>query len=501
MKWCLLLSPVVLVFSIASAEAAQPTGDHVLLITIDDLNDWVGCLTDSGNRDTVAKSKHIIGRGHPQASTPNLDRLAKRGILFTNAHCQTPICRPSRTSFLSGLRASTTGVYGNKRDYDAKGRLEPGKDVPWLPKRFESAGYKTFAAGKVAHGGNRGIGQVQGPKSGQGPYPKQKMNVPAEVTKAGVWDFGPFPELEKFTDWRIAQWTIERIKKPLAKDDEPRFFSLGFYRPHVPLFAPKKWFDQAPEPADVLLGGIRADDLDDVPAIGQRMASRVLFQSTAKWVREDESRLRGLTQAYLACTSAMDFCLGEVISALDQSELAETTWIVVLSDHGWHLGEKNHVAKQTLWERSTHVPLIIVPPRRLSKALRGEQCHRPVELLDVYPTLLEATGVAASPSDKHLEGISLMPWIHNPSNPRECPAITTLYCGNHSLCDEKYRYTRYADGSEELYDRQADPNEYTNLISQVDKRDDLQQVVQRLSAWIPKEQAGEPDLVLTGHGK
>jgi arylsulfatase A-like enzyme len=485
----------------ASALAAGPTGDHILLITIDDLNDWVGCLSDPVESPEAKESESKIGRGHPQASTPHMDRLAQRGVLFTNAHCQTPICRPSRTGFLSGLRPSTTGVYGNKRDYDAKGRLKPGEDVPWLPKRFELAGYQTFAAGKVAHGGNRGLGQVLAPKTGQGPFPPQKINVPPEVTTAGVWDFGPYPELDRFTDWRIAQWTIGHIKTPIAKSDAPRFFSLGFYRPHVPLFAPQQWFDAAPNREDVLLGATLADDLDDIPAIGRRMASRVLFQSTAKWVREEESRLRGLTQAYLACTSAMDHCLGQVIDALDQSEMADNTWIVVLSDHGWHLGEKDHVAKQTLWERSTHVPLIVVPPRRLDDASRGVRCHRPVELLDVYPTLLDASGVAARASDRHLEGISLMPWVEDPAAPRERPALTTLYCGNHSLCDEKYRYTRYADGSEELYDRKADPHEFDNLISQVDERAELRSVIERLSAWIPREQAGEPDRVLSGHGR
>lgn len=209
----------------------------------------------------------------------------------------------------------------------------------------------------------------------------------------------------------------------------------------------------------------------------------------------------GLTQAYLACTTAMDHCLGKVIDALDESEIANNTWIVVLSDHGWHLGEKEHVAKQTLWERSTHVPLILVPPKRMQDTSRGVRCHRPTELLDVYPTLLAACGLEPEPSDKHLEGISLLPWVKKPETPRNRPALTTLYCGNHSLCDERYRYTRYADASQELYDRQADPHEFDNLISQVDQRPELRAVIERLSKWIPKEQAGKPDLVLTGHGK
>jgi choline-sulfatase len=463
----------------------RPTGDHVLLVTIDDLNDWISCLSDEGD-----------GRGHPQASTPHLDRLAQRGVLFTNAHCQAPICHPSRTSFLGGLRPSTTGTYGNRREHDADGILTPGVDVPWLPNRFRQAGYQTYAVGKIHHGGNRGLGEVLGPQTGQGPFPRQKMNVPPEVTAAGVWDYGAWPDLDEFTDWQIAHWTIEQIRKPLAAHDAPRFLSLGFYRPHVPLFAPKRWFDAAPKIEDIILAPAPLDDLDDLPAIGRRMASRVAFRTTTEWVMEEEYRMRELTQAYLATTSAMDHCLGEVIDALDRSAMADNTWIVVFSDHGWHLGEKQHIAKQTLWERSTRVPLIIVPPTRITDTPRGLRCRRPVELLDVYPTLLAATGIPAETSDHLLEGLSLIPWIQDPEAPRDRPAITTLYSGNHSLCDERFRYIRYADGTEELYDRHADPHEHDNLIDKVSGRPEIGSAIGRLSAWIPKQQAGEPDFVL-----
>lgn len=173
---------ILSLFLTASLLSAAPTRDHVLFIAIDDLNDWVSCLSDKTS-----------GRGHPQSATPHLDRLAQRGVLFTNAHCQATICNPSRTSFLSGLRPSTTGVYGNSPAHDArdKARLKPGKDVPWLPLRFQEAGYHTYAAGKLLHHGNQGLGEVLAPPSGQGPYPAQKMNVPASVTPEGIWDFGP----------------------------------------------------------------------------------------------------------------------------------------------------------------------------------------------------------------------------------------------------------------------------------------------------------------------
>ena len=480
-----MLLALFLLLPTAACTAGPAVRDHVLLVTVDDLNDWVTCLSDQAT-----------GRGHPQSSTPHLDRLAKRGVLFANAHCQAPICKPSRASFMSGLRPSTTGVYGNVAAHDATGRLKPGEDTPWLPLRFQQAGYRTYAVGKLLHHGNNGLGEVLAPPTTQGPYPKQKMNVPAEVTPRGVWDYGPWPEPDDFTDGINARWTLRHITEPLAEDDPPRFLSLGFYRPHVPLFAPQKWFDAAPKPEEIILAPAPADDLDDVPAIARRMHSRVSFQSTVDWVKQEESRMRELTQAYLACTSAMDDCLGEVIDALDRSDMADHTWIVVFSDHGWHLGEKNHVAKQTLWERSTHVPLIIVPPKRITDTPRGVRCERPVDLLDVYPTLIEATELTAVASDRHLEGLSLMPWIRDPQTERERPAFTTLYCGNHSLRDERYRYIRYADGAEELYDHTTDPHEHHNLIAKIKEQPELQSAVKRLSAWIPKEQAGQPDLIL-----
>ena len=253
-------------FAYAAEPPAAPTRDHILLITVDDLNDWITCLSDEKS-----------GNGHPQASTPHLDLLAKRGVLFTNAHCQAPIYRPSRTSFLSGLPPSTTGVYANQSEHDAKGMLKPGIDTPWLPNRFKQAGYRTYAVGKLHHQGHKGLGEVLGPQTGQGPYPSKKMGVPSVVAKGGIWDFGAWPHEEQFTDWQIAQGTIGNIEKPISMDNAPRFVSLGFYRPHVPLFAPKKWFAAAPRPDEIRLAPYLANDLDDLPAISSRISKRVSF--------------------------------------------------------------------------------------------------------------------------------------------------------------------------------------------------------------------------------
>ena len=477
-----------------SSQWTRPTQDHILLITIDDLNDWVGCLTD---KDAPPKGGKLTGEGHPQAATPHMDRLAKRGVLFTNAHCQAPICRPSRTSFMSGLRPSTSGIYANRPRYDAKGKLTPGKDLPWMTQRFESAEYEVFITGKILHGSkNKPLGGTPSFKTNQGPYPPKKLIVPPEVAKPSIWDIGIYPETEEaYTDLRIAKWTAGNIAKPHNSGDKPRFMALGFYNPHLPLFAPKKWYDAAPSKKDVLLGATRKDDMEDLSPIAKRIASRVSYKAAADWSMETEENLRILTQAYLACTSAMDDAMGHVIDALDKSDMADNTWIVVLSDHGWHLGEKEHVAKQTLWTRSTRVPMIIVPPKRMKDTPRGVRCDQPAELLDVYPTLVAATGIESSPSDQQLDGLSLLPWIADPKIEKQRPAITTIYAHNHSLVDEQYRYTRYADGSEELYDRKADPHEFDNLIAKTNDDKKLAAVVKRLEEFIPKEEAGKPDLV------
>ncbi|MDB4055292.1 sulfatase [Akkermansiaceae bacterium] len=490
----LFLSAIVLRLGMPVVAAEEVKKPHVLLITIDDLNDWIGCLTDP---DAPSKAGHLTGQGHPQASTPHMDRLARRGVLFTNAHCQAPICRPSRTSFMSGLRPTTSGIYANRPQYDARGRLVPGKEVPWMTRRFEQAGYDVYLTGKILHGSqNKPLGGTPSFKTGQGPYPPNKLEVPSAIAKPSIWDIGAYPENEEdYTDLRIARWAAGNINKPHKTGDNPRLMALGFYNPHLPLFAPKKWFDAAPPEKDVLLGATRDDDMDDLPEIAKRINTRVSYMKAHRWAVDNEENLRLTTQAYLACTSAMDAALGKVIDALDHSDMADNTWIVIFSDHGWHLGEKDALAKQTLWTRSTRVPMIIVPPKGMQDMPRGVHCDRAVELLDVYPTLLEAAGLAAKKTDKHLDGMSLLPWLAAPALEKERPAITTLYGHNHSMVDTRYRYTRYADGKEELYDRQSDPHEFNNLIDRIGDQPQLKSVVEKLAPWIPKDEAGKPDLV------
>ncbi len=435
------------------AAAARPS---VLFLAIDDQNDWIGCLG-----------------GHPQVKTPHIDRLAKRGTLFTNAHCQAPLCNPSRSSLLTGLRPSSTGIYGlapGIRDVDAT------RHHVTLPQTFTRAGYFTYTCGKIYHDGSlkpkdrAAEFNEWGPAPGPG-RPAQRINKLAPPQHPAM-DWGAFPEKdEEGGDYKIATSAIETLQR--APKDKPFFISAGFRLPHVPCFAPSKWFDLYPD-ATLQMPPVRPDDRADTPEFAWFLHWKLPEPRLSLLRQHDE--WRPLVRAYLASISYMDAQVGRVLDALDASGRAEDTIIVLWSDHGWHLGEKGITGKNTLWDRSTRVPLIFAGPS-IAKAAK---CGRPAELLDIYPTLLELCGL---PPRADLEGRTLVPQLKNALAPREHPAITTHNQGNHTIRTERWRYIRYADVSEELYDLQADPHEWTNLASRVQfaatKRD--------LAKWLPKK--------------
>jgi len=441
---------------------STPQHPNVLLIAIDDLNDWIGCLG-----------------GHPQAKTPHMDRLARRGTLFTNAHCQSPLCNPSRTSFLTGLRPSTTGVYALQPWIRSAPRW---KDVVTLPQAFAARGYRTLTTGKIFHDAypppaartDGGEFTVWGHHGTFGPAPPAKfVKTPDDIR---LMDWGVFPERdEDQDDWRMADWAISQLKAPRR---EPFFLSVGFRRPHVPCYASQKWFDLYPD-ASLRMPPLKPDDREDTPRFSWYLHWK-LPEPRLAWL-EREKQWRALVRSYLASISFVDSQVGRVLDALDASGQAEHTVVVLLSDHGWHLGEKGITGKNTLWERSTRVPLIVAGPG-MERGERGARCGRPAELLDVYPTLLDLCGLPAKPE---LEGHSLRPQLKHPRAEREWPAITTHGPGNHSVRTQEWRYIRYADGSEELYNAQNDPNEWTNLAS--DRRH--AQRKQELARWLPANSA------------
>ena len=431
------------------------TRPNVLFIAIDDLNDWVGCM-----------------KGHPQVKTPHMDRLARRGVLFSNAHVQATYCGPSRMSVMSGRLPSTTGAYGFDPTYDRQPAL---KGLPSLPAWFQQHGYHTIGGGKIYHQGirqgNAGAGGFERDlgNGGHGPSPRALINWHTRI-----WDFGPFPDRDEEVDsYKMTQSAAAELSKA---QDKPLFLGIGFRRPHVPLHAPPHWFDMYPEDK-VVLPHVPDDDLGDVPAFGRDNAltdkhaapTHVEVLQKRKWYK--------LVQAYLACVSFTDHCVGMLLDALDAGPNKDNTIIVLWSDHGWHLGEKQHWAKRTLWEETTRVPLIIAGP-----GVTTGTSTKPVMLLDLFPTLCDLAGI---PARMHLEGRSLRPLLTDPQAAWDVPAITTLDPGSHSVRDERWRYIRYADGSEELYDHAADEGEFKNLAGDPQ----LAPVVARLRKFIPEKDA------------
>ena len=442
---------------VVAAVLAAPAQPNVLFIAVDDLNDWIGCLG-----------------GHPQAKTPHLDRLAARGTLFANAHCQAPLCNPSRASLLTGLRPSTTGIYGLAPGLRA---VEALKTNVTLPQYFARHGYRTACFGKIFHDGSIGPRtrtnefHVWG-EAGAMPYPANKIVETPSPMKAVDWGIFPEDDREQ-ADWKIASAAIGHLNS-LPKE-QPFLLAVGFRLPHVPCFASQKWFDLYPEET-LVLPPVKENDRDDVPRFAGFLHWR-LPEPRLAWLKQHD-QWRPLVRAYLASTSFMDSQVGRVLDALDSSGRATNTVVVLWSDHGWHLGEKGITGKNTLWERSTRVPLIFAGPG----VAKGARCARPVELLDLYPTLLD---LCALPTRAGLEGHTLSPLLKDASASRRWPAITTHNHDNHSVRTEQWRYIRYADGSEELYDERADPNEWTNLARDLRHADTKRE----LANWLPKSSA------------
>lgn len=447
-----------------SKGSAQTNGakrPNILMIAIDDLNDWVEPLG-----------------GHPDVKTPAMQGLASRGMTFTNAHCQAPLCNPSRTSIMTGKRPTTTGVYG----------LAPWiRNVPELsslvtmPQYFHQHGYRTLIGGKIYHGRNgfkkNDEADVWGPPSGVGAKPDKKIIPPTPGGNHPLMDWGAFPHRDEDKgDWQVASWAVSELEK--MPTDEPFFLSCGFFLPHVPCYATQKWFDLYPVDS-LTMPPILAGDRDDTPDASW-FIHWDLPEPRTSWLAEND-QLLPLVRAYLACVSFVDSQVGRVLDALEKSPHRDNTIVVLWSDHGYHLGEKAISGKNSLWARSTRVPLILAGPGVPENA----RCSQPAELLDLYPTLAE---LARLPEPFGMEGISLKPQIDHPKSIRDRPAICTHNAGNHSVCDERWRYIRYADGSEELYDRQADPLESINLLHGESISKTHRLVAQRLGNWLPKDE-------------
>ncbi len=444
---------VVAALTIAAAHAAaEERRPNVLFLPVDDLNDWISCMG-----------------GHPDCRTPNIDRLAARGVLFDQAHCAAPACNPSRAALLTGLRPSTSGVYVNPQPWRP---VMP--DVVTLPQHFMAGGYHVLGGGKVYHGSypDEASWHEYFRKAGD-PKPTDEVLRSGRSRSGGiVWGVLDVDD-EEMDDYRVTSWAVDYLEKD---HDRPFFLACGIFRPHMPWQVPRKYYDMYPHET-VVLPDVPDDDLDDVPEAGVRMArpggDHATMINSGNW--------RWAVQAYLASIAFVDVQIGRLLDALDSSPHADNTIIVLWGDHGWHLGEKHHWRKFSLWEEATRAPLLFVVPG-LTKP--GGVCKKPVDFMNIYPTLADLCGL---PVGEHLDGVSMRPLLENPDAKWDRPALTTHGRMNHALRSDRWRYIRYADGSEELYDHRTDPMEWNNLADDAK----LAAVKDELKAWLPKTNAPE----------
>ncbi|MCA9080720.1 MAG: sulfatase [Planctomycetaceae bacterium] len=440
-----LLSLFTVVCLVGSTAAAQsPKRPNVLFIAMDDLNDWTGCLG-----------------GHPQARTPNLDRLAASGMLFSNAHCAAPACNPSRTAIFTGQAPHRSGLYDNRQDMRT---VLPDAEI--MPKVFSRHGYHSAGSGKLLHyfidAPSWDDYFPEAAKENPFPrtlYPEQR---PLSLPRGGEWqyietDWGPLnaTDAEYGGDHLVAEWIAGQLARP---HEQPFFLACGLYRPHEPWFVPQQYFEPFPLESIELPPGYKADDLDDLPPEGQRRGPNRYFAHIQK-----HGQWKQGIQGYLASIYFADTMLGKVLDALDNSPHAGNTIVVLWSDHGWHLGEKQHWQKFTGWRVCTRVPLIIRVPPGTTGLMAGTSpanCSQPVSLLSLFPTLLELCGL---PAESSHDGPSLLPLLRDPQAQWPHHALTSLADpGSYSISGDRWRLIHYNNGDEELYDIETDPHEWTN---------------------------------------
>ncbi len=450
MKRVLLYLGLLAVFPFSHLTAASRP--DVLFIAVDDLNDWVGNLG-----------------GHPQAKTPNIDRLVARGMAFTNTHCAAPACNPSRAALMSGLRPWTTGIYTNNDP--AQGVL---KDVVTLNRHFLAQGYDVRGGGKIYHNFN-----AEGRKDSWTEWAGLFPSIDAHDKNLnglgrGHFDWGPVSDKpSEMGDYKSTDWAIQQLKT--APLDKPLFLALGYIKPHLPWYVPQEYFDRFPLEG-IQLPVTKAGDLDDIPALGQKMAGP---QGDHAAVLKGDQWKKAV-QAYLASISFLDDQVGRLLEGLDASPRKDKTIVVWWTDHGWSLGEKEHWRKFALWEETTRTSFAIAAPG-VTEA--NTKCAAPVDYTSLYPTLCELTGL---PVPEHVKGASLMPLLKDPKAEWSHAAVCSHGRGNHAVRDARWRYIRYADGTEELYDHDKDGYEWTNLAQA--GSEEVKETKARLAAYLPKEE-------------
>lgn len=503
---------------------------NVVFIICDDLNDYVEGFS-----------------GHPNAKTPNIARLARSGVLFSQAHCNIPICGPSRASLFTGIYPHHSGCFG----FTKWDNYEVLKNSRTIMDHFRENGYQTLGTGKLMHHLVRREWNQYGNPADYGPFAfdgSEKIahpDVPRPYRDIGPVDgsFGPLINLEgrfskegKPLQWQTGgwnrqrqlkvkdqnnrdftadelngQWAVENLQKIASQSNaKPFFMGVGFIRPHTPLIVPQRFFDRFPLDS-IQLPVIRPDDVNDTHALAIRgipegvdgsrtadMGTR-LFQNLVSSYDSQADALRRFIQAYLASVASVDEEIGKILAALEKTGLADNTIVVLTSDHGWGMGEKNYLYKNSLWQESTRVPLIVRAPGITTPA--GVASH-PVSLIDLFPTLIDLCGLTGetqkTPKGHPLDGHSLRPFLSNPKSKHwQGPesVLTALYkwrtryepaAESYSLRSTHWRYIRYENGKEELYQTGQDPYEWTNLAPEPDQAFRLREFRQQLRERIPK---------------
>jgi arylsulfatase A-like enzyme len=430
--------------------ANPPARPNVLFIAVDDLRDWIGYF------------------GHnPQSKTPNYDRLSRMGTSFTRAYCASPVCNPSRTALMSGLRPSTSAVYENNIDF--RPIIPPAK---MLTTAFREAGYYVHGAGKIYHEAYRRREEWDDYLEKERGDPRPPAGRSEGV---GGIKFAPLDcRDDELSDWGIADYGIASLQR---KHDQPFFLAVGFHKPHMPWNVPRKWFDLFPLES-IKLPPYLENDLDDLPPAAVRMAhpetDHVPMQKSDRW--------KEAIQAYLATIAYCDMNLGRLLDALEQSAYRDNTIICLWGDHGWHLGEKHHWRKFALWEEATKAPFMWVVP---GVTRPNTLCERTVDFMSIFPTLTDLCGI---PTPAHNEGVSIRRLLADPKASWDLPALTTYRFNNHTVRSEGWRYIRYANGDEELYDETRDPNEWTNLAA----KPEFAARKAELAKSLPKTNAPDP---------
>jgi arylsulfatase A-like enzyme len=446
---------------------------NIVFFVLDDLNDWINPL------------------GYTQAITPNLDKLAASGVLFTNAHAPASFCAPSRTAIFTGLQSTTTGCYRDELFFYDYPDLVP------LQMAFQQGGYDTWGAGKIFHhragsvdlrGWNeffarsmeiKEMGYEMGSRGSDMPLPDPYPYSPyyretdKEFQGAPFLEWGPIADSleDKMIAVQRTKWVCDLLSQP---HDKPFFIALGLYTPHFPNYAPQKYFDMY-DLSQIQVPYLKEDDLDDLPdGIRQRMINRRrMHQETL----ESIDAVKDAVRAYLAAVTYADAMLGRVLDAIEENGHSDNTIVIVWSDQGYHHGEKGQWGKHTLWRQTSRVPLIFsggnMPKNRKVSATVG--------LIDLYPTLIDLCNL---PTQHSMDGISLFPTLLNPESASDRDLFIPFHeRGSYAVVNEHWRYIFYRDNTEELYNLKEDPDEWFNLAGD----EQYQPVIDQLKKAVPDE--------------